>query len=354
MIINRKQTRAVRVGSVQVGGGAPVVVQSMTNTDTADVPATVKQINRLEKAGCKIVRVAVPDDKTADAIGPIRQAISLPLIADIHFDWRLAVKAAQNGADGLRINPGNIGGAKKTAKVVEAAAKHGLCLRIGVNAGSLEKDLLEKYGGPTADAMVESAVNHIRAVEGLGFSNLKISIKASDVLKTIEAYTRLSGYTDFPLHLGVTEAGFGLCGTAKSAVGIGVLLYNGIGDTIRVSLSGDPVDEIRVAYEILRSLGLGSRGPEIISCPTCGRTQIEVVEIARQVEAALGHLASPVKIAVMGCVVNGPGEAREADIGIAGGKTHGIVFKKGKRIAKVEHSRLVEALIGEVKKMGLS
>ncbi|MDI6797025.1 MAG: flavodoxin-dependent (E)-4-hydroxy-3-methylbut-2-enyl-diphosphate synthase, partial [Desulfatibacillaceae bacterium] len=348
------QTRAIHVGSVQVGGGAPVVVQSMTNTHTTDVAATVAQIDRLEKAGCKIVRLAVPDDKAAEAISPIRQAINLPLIADIHFDHRLAIKAAKNGADGLRINPGNIGGAKNTAKVVEAAAKYGLCLRIGVNAGSLEKDLLAKYDGPTADAMVESAINHIRAVEALGFTNFKISIKASDVLKTIEAYTRLSSATDFPLHVGVTEAGFGLCGTAKSAVGIGVLLFKGIGDTIRVSLSGDPVDEIRVAYQILRSLGLGARGPEIISCPTCGRTQIEVVKIAKEVEAALGHLESPITIAVMGCVVNGPGEAKEADIGIAGGKSHGILFKKGDRIAKVEHSRLVEALVSEVKKMSLS
>ena len=348
--IHRKQTRQVLVGKIPVGGNAPVPVQSMANTFTQDVEATVAQIKRLETAGCEIIRVAVPDMEAAEAVRSIRDRISIPLIADIHFDHKLAIASAKMGADGLRINPGNIGSREKVREVVEAARDYGMVIRVGVNAGSLEKDLLQKYGVPTAEAMVESAVNHIDLIRSWDFHDLKVSIKASDVFKTIEAYRTLSQKTDLPLHLGITEAGTRYAGTVKSALGIGLLLFEGIGDTIRVSLTGDPVTEVRVAYEILRSLKIRERGPEIISCPTCGRTEIDVLSIVDQVENALQNMTQPMKIAIMGCVVNGPGEAREADVGIAGGRGQGIVFRQGKVIRKVRESQLVEALLEEIGK----
>ncbi|MBI9076279.1 MAG: flavodoxin-dependent (E)-4-hydroxy-3-methylbut-2-enyl-diphosphate synthase [Desulfatibacillum sp.] len=348
--IDRKQTRQIKVGEVLVGADAPVSVQSMTNTFTGDVEATVAQIQALEAAGCEIIRAAVPDMEAARAVRAIRERISIPLIADIHFDHKLAIASAENGADGLRINPGNIGSREKVREVVKAAKDHGMVIRVGVNAGSLEKGLLEKYGTPTAEAMVESAVNHIDQIRSWDFHDLKVSIKASDVFKTIEAYRALSKKTDLPLHLGITEAGTRYAGTVKSALGIGLLLFEGIGDTLRVSLTGDPVTEVRVAYEILRNLKIRERGPEIISCPTCGRTEIDVLSIVDQVESALGNMTQPMKIAIMGCVVNGPGEAREADVGIAGGRGQGIVFRHGKVIRKVKEAQLVEALLEEIGK----
>lgn len=349
--IHRKKTRQIHVGNVKVGGMAPIAVQSMTNTITGNVDATVAQIRRLEKAGCEIVRVAVPDEEAALAVSLIKEKISIPLIADIHFDCRLAIAAARYGADGLRINPGNIGSEKKIKSVVDCANDHGIPIRIGVNAGSLEKDLQKKYGGATAEAMVTSAMRHIELLMSLGFHNLKISIKASDIQRTIEAYRLLSAQTDFPLHVGVTEAGVGYSGVVKSSLGIGMLLAEGIGDTIRVSLPRDPVEEIRVGFEILKALGIRQHGPEIIACPTCGRCNINLFEIVEQVEQALLYNRSPIKLAIMGCVVNGPGEAKEADIGIAGGDGTGILFKKGKVVSKFPQEKLVEVLLQEVEKI---
>jgi (E)-4-hydroxy-3-methylbut-2-enyl-diphosphate synthase len=346
--IDRKQTRQVRVGNVLVGGGALVSVQSMTNTKTQDVAATVNQIRRLEKVGCDIVRVAVPDAQAAAAIAAIKREIHIPLVADIHFDYRLAIAAAESGADGLRINPGNIGSQRKVKTVVDCAKSRGIPIRIGVNAGSLEKNLLEKYGGSTASAMVESALRHVQMLTDLDFTQIKISIKASDVPRTLEAYRMLSARTDFPLHVGVTEAGSLYSGIVKSALGIGMLLAEGIGDTLRVSLTRDPAEEVRVGYEILKSLGIRQRGPEIISCPTCGRCGIDLMSVVDQVETALATMATPIKLAIMGCVVNGPGEAREADIGIAGGDGIGILFKKGTVIRKVPQEDLAKALLEEV------
>jgi (E)-4-hydroxy-3-methylbut-2-enyl-diphosphate synthase len=346
--IQRKLTRRINVGTVPVGGLAPVSVQSMTTTDTRDVAATVAQIHRLTAAGCEIARVAVPDADAARAVGPIRKAIAIPLIADIHFDHRLAIAAAEAGADGLRINPGNIGGREKVRAVVKAARDHGLAIRIGVNAGSLEKDLLARYGQASAEAMVESALRHIDRVASLGFEQIKISIKASDVGRTVAAYRELSRRCDFPLHLGVTEAGGLYPGIVKSALGIGMLLADGIGDTLRVSLTRDPVEEVRVGYEILRALEIRRRGAEIISCPTCGRCQIDLFSIVAQVEQAFLTRTIPIKVAIMGCVVNGPGEAREADLGIAGGDGIGILFKKGRVVKKFPQERLVEVLLEAV------
>lgn len=331
-----------------VGGNAPISVQSMTNTQTADIAATVAQIHRLEAAGCEIVRVAVPDETAALAISKIKAAISIPLIADIHFDYRLALTAARAGADGLRINPGNIGSKTKVRAVVECARDHGLVIRIGVNAGSLEKDLLEKHEGATAEAMVESAMRHIDMLGGMDFDAIKISIKASDVARTIEAYRRLSARVDFPLHVGVTEAGSLYSGIVKSALGIGTLLAEGIGDTLRVSLTRDPVEEVRVGFEILKALKIRQRGPEIISCPTCGRCSIDLFGIVEAVEKALLTTTAPIKIAIMGCVVNGPGEAREADVGIAGGSGIGILFKQGKVVRQFPEDQLVAQLLAEV------
>ena len=348
--IKRRNTRQIRVGDVRIGGMAPISVQSMTNTPTEDVAATVSQIKRLENAGCEIVRAAVPDAAAAEAITSIKQKTSIPLIADIHFDYRLAIAASQAGADGLRINPGNIGSPKKVKAVVDCAKDQGIPIRIGVNSGSLEKDILSKYKEVTAAAMVESALRHVDFFKSLDFHEIKISLKASDVQRTVEAYRLLSGQSDLPLHVGVTEAGTLFSGTVKSALGIGMLLAEGIGDTIRVSLTRDPVEEVRVGYEILRALNIRHRGPEIISCPTCGRCNIGLFDIVEQVEQALLATTAPVKIAIMGCVVNGPGEAQEADIGIAGGDDTGILFRKGKVIKKFPQQDLVDVLLKEVER----
>jgi len=339
------------VGSVPVGGGAPIAVQSMTNTDTRDVEATVDQIERLAQAGCEIVRLAVPDREAADAFARIRARVSTPLIADIHFESRLALAALDAGADGLRINPGNISSQRGIARIVEAARRAQIPIRIGVNSGSLHKETLRKYGHPSPEAMVESAERYVRMLEDLEMQDLKISLKSSNVVHTVKAYEMLSDRVDYPLHLGVTEAGPLLSGTVKSSIGIGCLLARGIGDTFRVSLSSDPVQEVRVAYDILRALGLRYRGPEIISCPTCGRCEIDLFPLVERVEKALLGVETPLKVAVMGCVVNGPGEAREADIGVAGGRGQGILFKKGKVVEKVPEDRLADVLIREVMKM---
>lgn len=348
---DKRRTRRIHVGSVPIGGGAPVAVQSMTNTDTRDVPSTVRQIDLLYRAGCEIVRLAVPDQEALEAFREIKSQVRPPLIADIHFDHRLAIGALQAGADGLRINPGNIGGRKALELVIREAASRGTPIRIGVNAGSLPKKILQKYGHPTPEAMVESALESLRVFEGLGFDRLKLSIKSSNVLHTISAYELLSQQVDYPLHLGVTEAGSLISGTVKNAIGIGVLLFKGIGDTLRVSLSRDPVEEVKVAYEILRALDLRHRGPEIIACPTCGRCEIGLFDIVEKVEGAISGMTSSPKVAIMGCVVNGPGEAREADIGVAGGRGQGILFKKGKVVRKIPEGELAETLIKEIEKL---
>lgn len=346
--IARKKTRRIMVGNVAVGGSAPISVQSMTNTKTDDVSATIRQIQQLTAAGCEIIRVAVPDQSAAAAIDRIKQAITIPLIADIHFDYRLAIAAAQHGADGLRFNPGNIGSRKNVRALVDCAKDHGIPIRIGVNAGSLEKDILDRYKGVTAAGMVESALRHAALLQDLDFHDIKISIKASDVPRTLEAYRLLSQQTDLPLHVGVTEAGSLYSGIVKSALGIGTLLAEGIGDTLRVSLTRDPVEEIRVGYEILRALDIRHRGPEIISCPTCGRCDIPLFDIVDRVEKALLTRTVPVKLAIMGCVVNGPGEAREADIGVAGGNGVGILFKKGQVVKKFPQAQLVDVVLEAV------
>jgi len=323
----------------------------MCSTDTRDIPTTTAQITALTEAGCEIVRCAVPDAEAARALGPIKAASAIPVIADIHFDYKLALTALENGIDGLRINPGNIGEKWKVREVVQAARERLVPIRIGVNAGSLEKELLEKYGHPTAEAMVESALGHIRILEELGYDQIKVSLKASDVMKTVEAYRLLSRRVDYPLHIGITEAGTTFSGTIKSSVGLGILLAEGIGDTMRVSLTGDPVDEIRVGYGILKALGLRQRGINLVSCPTCGRCRINLVPVAEEVERRLQKITKPLTVAVMGCVVNGPGEAREADVGIAGGKGEGLLFRHGEVIRKVPENELAEALVAEVEKM---
>jgi (E)-4-hydroxy-3-methylbut-2-enyl-diphosphate synthase len=353
-MIQRRKTKQIRIGNVAVGGDAPVTVQSMTNTDTGDRDRTIGQILQLEAAGCEIIRVAVPDMESAAALREIRAAISIPLIADIHFDWRLAIAAMENGAQAIRINPGNLGGAEKLAKVVAAAKVHQVPIRVGVNSGSIEKDLLKKHGYPTPEnpeALIESALRNVRLLEKLGFENLKISIKSSDVLTTIAGYRLLSEKTDYPLHVGVTEAGGLIAGTVKSSVALGILFFAGIGDTFRVSLTRDPVEEVRVGFELLRALRIRERGPEMISCPTCGRTKIDLFSLAEAVEKHLQSMRSNLKVAVMGCVVNGPGEAREADIGIAGGKGVGILFKKGKIIRKVKEDELLAVFLEELNRM---
>lgn len=339
------------MGDVPIGGGAPVSVQSMTNTDTRDSAATVAQIKRLEDAGCEIVRVAVPDEEAVEKLPLIKKSIGIPLIADIHFDHRLALGALRAGVDGLRLNPGNIGGPDKVEKVVRVAGERRVPIRIGVNSGSLEKDLLAKFGRPTPEAMVESALRHVRLLEDHDFDLIKISLKSSDVLDTVASYRLLSSRTDYPLHLGVTEAGTIVGGAVKSALGIGILLFEGIGDTLRVSITSDPEEEIPIAYHILRGLKLRERGVELVSCPTCGRTEIDLIPLVEKAERLLRKLRAPLKVAVMGCVVNGPGEAREADVGIAGGRGNGLLFKKGERIEKVPESELLTRLLLEIEKM---
>ncbi|HOK43355.1 MAG TPA: flavodoxin-dependent (E)-4-hydroxy-3-methylbut-2-enyl-diphosphate synthase [Thermoclostridium caenicola] len=345
----RRPTRQVRVGNVLIGGGAPVSIQSMTNTPTSDVRATVAQIKALEQAGCDIVRVAVPDMASAEAIKAIKAEIGIPLVADIHFDHRLALKAMACGADKIRINPGNIGSKEKVREVVNMASQLKIPIRVGVNSGSLEKHLLERYGGVCAEALAESAMSHAALLEDMGFKDIVISIKSSDVVMSYKAHQLLAEKTDYPLHIGITEAGTPYRGTIRSAVGIGALLLNGIGDTLRVSLTGDPVEEVRAAREILRACGLYRKGIQFISCPTCGRTQIDLIGIATKVEEALEDVDKPIKVAIMGCVVNGPGEAREADIGIAGGKGAAVLFKKGQIIKKIDEDEIVETLVREIK-----
>ncbi|MBE3585614.1 flavodoxin-dependent (E)-4-hydroxy-3-methylbut-2-enyl-diphosphate synthase [Desulfofundulus thermocisternus] len=349
--MQRRYSRPVILGNVQVGGGAPVTVQSMTNTDTRDVRATLDQIHRLVREGCEIVRVAVPDLQAARALKEIKAGCPIPLVADIHFDYRLALAALESGADGLRINPGNIGGRERVAAIVNAARGKKVPIRIGVNAGSLEKDLLARYGGPTPQAMVESALRHIRLLEEMGYREIKVSLKASHVPVMIEAYRLLAREVEYPLHVGVTEAGTVRSGTIKSAVGIGALLAEGIGDTIRVSLTGDPVEEVRVGYAILKALGLRQRGIDLISCPTCGRTCIDLERIALEVEERLSWVDKPLKVAVMGCAVNGPGEASHADVGIAGGRGFGLLFRGGRIIGRFPEKDLVDALVREVEKI---
>ena len=352
MELPRKQTRQVQLGSVRIGGGAPIVVQSMTNTDTRDAEATLAQIARLHAAGCEVVRVAVPDETAARALRAIRDGSPIPVIADIHFDYQLALMALEAGLEGLRINPGNIGERKNVETVVDAAKACGAVIRVGVNSGSVEKRLLDQYGGPTPEAMVESALGHVRILEEHGFYDTKISIKSSSVLNTIECYRLLSKRCDYPLHLGVTEAGGVLRGAIKSSVGMGILLGEGIGDTIRVSLTAAPEEEMTVAWELLRALGLRRRGPEIISCPTCGRTEIDLIGLAREVESRLRAETADIKVAVMGCVVNGPGEAREADLGMAGGRDKGVIFRKGEVIRSVRgQDALLAAFMEELDRL---
>jgi (E)-4-hydroxy-3-methylbut-2-enyl-diphosphate synthase len=341
----RKRTRRLHVGPVPVGGGSPVAVQSMTKTDTRDPKATARQIRTLEREGCEIVRCAVPDLDAAKSLGRIKQSVNIPIIADIHFDWRLALEALKQGVDGLRINPGNIGAKWKVKEVVSALKERKAPVRIGVNAGSLEKDLLKKYKHPVPEALVESALRHVRILEDMNYRNLKVSLKASGVMSTVEAYRLFSKKRRYPLHIGISEAGPEFSGTIKSAVGLGILLADGIGDTVRVSLTANPVKEVRVAYEILRSLGIRQRGVDLVSCPTCGRCGVDLRNIAADVERRLRGHTEPLKVAVMGCVVNGPGEAREADVGIAAGKGTGLVFKKGKIVAREREDHLVDALM---------
>ena len=350
-MIQRKKTRQIAIGNVKIGGGAPISVQSMTNTKTTDTKATVAQIKALEAAGCDIVRLAVPDMAAPENIANIKRQVDVPLVADIHFDYRLALKAIEQGIDALRINPGNIGDEARVKAVVEAAKMKRIPIRIGVNAGSLDKKLLVKYGKVTAEALVESAMEHVHILEKLDFHDIKISLKAHDVPLTLDAYRLMSETVDYPLHLGITEAGTVNTGIIKSAVGIGALLAEGIGDTFRISLTGDPVNEVKVANEILKALGLKEYGPTLISCPTCGRCNIDLPSIAAQVEKRLENVKKPVKVAVMGCVVNGPGEARDADIGIAGGKGEGLVFRKGEIIGKVPEDELIDALFAELDKI---
>ncbi len=344
----RNNTRQVRIGSVVIGHGAPIAIQSMTNTPTQDVQATVAQIHRLEEAGCEIIRCTVPDIEAARAIAEIKKQISIPLVADIHFDYKMAIAAIENGADKIRINPGNIGGADKIRSVVSCAAQRDVPIRVGVNSGSLEKELVAKYGGVTAEGLVESALDKVGMIEDCGYDNIVISIKSSDVLTCVKAHELLDRRTDYPLHVGITEAGTVYGGNIKSAVGLGIILYEGIGDTIRVSLSGDPVEEIRTAKQILRDLKLREGGVEVTSCPTCGRTKIDLISLANEVEKMVQKYPYNIKVAVMGCAVNGPGEAKEADIGIAGGDGEGLLIKKGRIIRKVKETELLEVLRAEL------
>ena len=347
----KKQKRIVNIGGVKIGGDNPIAIQSMCNTDTRDVSSTVNQIHELENAGCEIIRVAVPDMEAAKAVADIKKQIHIPLVVDIHFDYRLAIECMKNGADKVRINPGNIGDSERVKQVVEMAKERQIPIRIGVNGGSLDKSLLQKYGGVTADALVESAMSHVAILDELNFNDIVVSIKISNVPKMLDAYRKFNKISDIPLHIGVTEAGTIKSGILKSSVGIGALLAEGIGDTMRVSLTANPVEEIYAAYDIQKVLGLRQTTVEIISCPTCGRTQIDLIPIANGVEKRTRSLNKPLKIAVMGCAVNGPGEAREADIGIAGGKGEGLIFKKGEIVRKVKEDEIVEELMKEIEEM---
>ncbi|MBC8557995.1 flavodoxin-dependent (E)-4-hydroxy-3-methylbut-2-enyl-diphosphate synthase [Jutongia hominis] len=347
----REQTKVVQIGDRKIGGGNPIAIQSMTNTKTEDIDATVKQILALEKAGCDIIRCAVPTMEAAKALAKIKQQIHIPLVADIHFDYRLAIAAMENGADKIRINPGNIGSKERVQAVVDTAKERNIPIRVGVNSGSLEKEIVEKYGQVTAEGLVESALDKVAMIEEMGYDNLVISIKSSDVLMCIKAHELIVKQTNYPLHVGVTESGSLIAGNIKSAIGLGNILYQGIGDTIRVSLTGDPVEEIRSAKLILKSLGLRKGGVTVVSCPTCGRTQIDLIGLAGKVEKMVSDLDLDIKVAVMGCVVNGPGEAKEADLGIAGGKGEGLLIKKGEVIAKVPEDQLLDALKTELDKI---
>ncbi len=340
----REHTRVISIGNRVIGGGNPILIQSMTNTRTEDVDATVKQILALEEAGCDIIRCTVPTKEAAAAISAIKEKIHIPLVADIHFDYTLAIEAIQNGADKIRINPGNIGGKENLRAVVEAARDKNIPIRVGVNSGSLEKELVAKYGGVTAEGIVESALDKVRMIEEFGYENLVISIKSSDVLMCIKAHEILAQKTDYPLHVGITESGTLWSGNIKSGIGLGIILYHGIGDTIRVSLSGDPIEEIKSAKLLLRTLGLRKGGIEVVSCPTCGRTKIDLIKLANQVEELVSSYPLDIKVAVMGCVVNGPGEAKEADLGIAGGIGEGLLIKKGEIIRKIPEEQFIEAL----------
>ncbi len=344
----REHTKVIQIGDRKIGGGNPVLIQSMTNTRTEDVEATVRQILALEAAGCEIIRCTVPTQEAAEAIREIKKQIHIPLVADIHFDYKMAIAAMENGADKIRINPGNIGGLEKIKAVVDVAKARNIPIRVGVNSGSLEKELVEKYHGVTAQGLVESALDKVKIIEDLGYDKLVISIKSSDVMMCVKAHELLAEQTNYPLHVGITEAGTVYSGNIKSAVGLGIILYEGIGDTIRVSLTGDPLEEIKSAKRILKTLNLRKGGVEVVSCPTCGRTKIDLIGLANQVETMVQEFPLDIKVAVMGCVVNGPGEAREADIGIAGGKGEGLLIKKGEIIKKVPEDQLLEVLREEL------
>ena len=346
--MTRERTKVVQIGNVKIGGGNPIVIQSMTNTKTEDVDATVAQIHALEKAGCDIIRCAVPTIEAAEALGKIKKQIHIPLVADIHFDYRLAIAAIENGADKIRINPGNIGDASRVQAVVDKAKEHGIPIRVGVNSGSLEKNLVEKYGGVTAEGLVESAMDKVHMIEEMGYDNLVVSIKSSDVLMCVKAHELIADQCKYPLHVGITESGTLLAGNIKSSIGLGLILHQGIGDTIRVSLTGDPTEEIKSAKLILKTLGLRKGGIEVVSCPTCGRTKIDLIGLANQVEQMVADIQLDIKVAVMGCVVNGPGEAKEADIGIAGGIGEGLLIKKGEIVKKVKEDELLETLRWEL------
>ena len=348
----RMKTREIRIGSVTIGGENPIAIQSMTNTKTEDVEATVRQIRELTVAGCDIIRVAVPTMEAAKAISEIKKQISIPLVADIHFDYRLAIEAVNNGADKIRINPGNIGDRLRIQAVVDTCKEHAVPIRVGVNSGSLEKHLLEKYGGVTPEALVESALDKVHLIESMGYDNLVVSIKSSDVLMCVKAHELIAKECPYPLHVGITESGTVYSGNVKSSVGLGIILYQGIGDTIRVSLTGDPLEEIKSAKLILKALGLRKGGIEVVSCPTCGRTKIDLIGLANQVETMVAEFPLDIKVAVMGCVVNGPGEAREADLGIAGGIGEGLLIKKGEIIRKVKEDELLDALRNELEHWG--
>lgn len=348
-----KYTNKVKIGNKTIGGGEPVLIQSMTKTKTHDIEATINQINELEREGCDIIRVAVPDELSATSIKQIKSNISIPLVADIHFDYRLAILAIENGADKIRINPGNIGDIDRLKKIIEIAKNNDICIRVGINSGSLESDIIKKYSNSCSDAMVESAIRNVETIEKMGFTNIVVSLKSSDVIHTIDAYLKVSKLINYPLHVGVTEAGFASSGIIKSSVGIGTILYNGVGDTIRVSLTGNPIEEIKAAKQILSSLNLSNNGIEIISCPTCGRCNVNLFKIVQEVQEAIKGINTKkkIKLAIMGCAVNGPGEAKEADLGIAGGKDEFLLFVKGEIIKKIPSSNAYEEFLKELNKL---